>query len=43
MQLVAKILPAQQAMNRVIEIADRFWETHPDQYIGIHCAYGEVF
>ena len=42
MQLVAKILPRQQDMNKVIAVADKFWSEHPEEYIGIHCAYGET-
>ena len=42
MQLVAKIFPAQQAVNKVVEKAERFWEENPSQYIGIHCAYGKL-
>ena len=40
MQLIAKVFPTQHAVNRVIELADRFWSEQPDQYIAIHCAYG---
>ena len=42
-QLIAKIFPEQQAVNKVVEKAERFWEGSPDLYIGIHCAYGETF
>lgn len=38
---MAKIFPAQQAVNQVVEKADRFWGESPHLYIGIHCAYGE--
>ena len=41
-QLVAKIFPAQQAVNKVVEKAERFWGDYPNLYIGIHCAYGKL-
>jgi hypothetical protein len=42
MQLVAKVLPSREAINEVQRIATSFWNDHPDQYIAIHCAYGEA-
>lgn len=40
LQLVAKTLPTQEDINKVIAIADKFWSDHPEEYIAIHCAYG---
>ncbi len=41
-QLVAKVFPLAEQVKQVIDIAERFWEQHPDEYIAIHCAYGEL-
>jgi alpha-glucan,water dikinase len=41
-QLVAKVLPSQQAIDAVERIARSFWAQHPDHYIAIHCAYGAL-
>ena len=41
-QLVAKVFPLAEQVEQVIDIAERFWEQHPDDYIAIHCAYGEL-
>lgn len=41
MQLVAKVFPQQDAINKVIRTAQDFWSKHPDEHIAIHCAYGE--
>lgn len=40
-QLVAKQLPSQQAIDRVAAAANAFWERHPGRAIAIHCAYGK--
>lgn len=39
-QLVAKVLPPQEAIDEVEQVAKEFWSRHPDKYIAIHCAYG---
>lgn len=39
-QLVAKQLPSQQAIDRVAAVANAYWARHPDRAIAIHCAYG---
>jgi len=41
MQLVAKMFPAKASIMQVIKTARTFWDKHPNQYIAIHCAYGE--
>lgn len=41
-QLVAKQLPSQQAIDRVAAAANDFWARHPTRAIAIHCAYGAV-
>ena len=41
LQLVAKVLPAREAIDEVQRIAQSFWAEHPDLYIAIHCAYGQ--
>ena len=42
LQLVAKAFPQQAAVNKVAEVATKFWRTHPHKHIAIHCAYGEA-
>lgn len=37
-----QVLPSREAIDEVERIARSFWGEHPDQYIAIHCAYGEV-
>jgi hypothetical protein len=37
---VAKELPSPSYVREVREVAQEFWSQHPDEYIGIHCAYG---
>ncbi|GAB4819930.1 hypothetical protein N2152v2_006976 [Parachlorella kessleri] len=39
-QLVAKVLPPQDAIEEVARIANEYWGRCPDKYIAIHCAYG---
>lgn len=41
-QLVAKVYPPRASIAEVIDIASRFWADHPEEYISIHCAYGEL-
>ena len=41
-QLVAKELPPLEFVREVGRAASGFWAAHPDQYIAIHCAYGET-
>ena len=40
-QLVAKEFPPLESVQEVGRIATEFWDKHPDEYIAIHCAYGE--
>lgn len=42
MQLVAKELPPPEFVAQVCARANHFWSQHPDEYIGIHCAYGKL-
>jgi hypothetical protein len=42
LQLVAKVFPTQQAVNKVVEKAEAYWGEHPNHCIAIHCAYGEA-
>lgn len=37
-----QVLPSREAIDEVERIAGSFWGEHPDQYIAIHCAYGEA-
>lgn len=39
-QLVAKVLPPQEAIDEVQLTAQTFWARKPHEYIAIHCAYG---
>lgn len=39
-QLVAKVLPPQEAIDDVQRTAEMFWMRRPDEFIAIHCAYG---
>lgn len=39
-QLVAKVLPPQEAIDEVQRTAQGFWKRRPGDYIAIHCAYG---
>ena len=36
-----QVLPSREAIDEVERIARSFWSEQPDQYIAIHCAYGE--
>ena len=40
LQLVAKEFPQPDAIDKVIETANSFWQEHPSAHIAIHCAYG---
>lgn len=40
-KLIAKELPRRDFVRRVAEAANAFWREHSDQFIAIHCAYGE--
>ena len=35
-----QMLPSQKTVDEVIREAQAFWQTKPDEYIAIHCAYG---
>jgi hypothetical protein len=39
-QLVAKVLPPQEAIDEVQRTAQGFWKRRPGDFIAIHCAYG---
>ena len=41
-QLVAKAFPGRGSIMQVIKTARSYWRQHPDNYIAIHCAYGEA-
>lgn len=41
-QLVAKELPPPAFVDAVIVAAREFWGRHPDKFIAVHCAYGEL-
>jgi alpha-glucan,water dikinase len=40
-QLVAKELPPLEFVHEVGRAANQFWSHNSDDYIAIHCAYGE--
>jgi hypothetical protein len=40
-QLVAKELPPLEFVHDVGRAANSFWSANSDDYIAIHCAYGE--
>ena len=41
LQLVAKAFPGRGSITQVIKTARSYWRQHPNNYIAIHCAYGE--